>query len=395
MTNRTKIVLKSGKDQSVKRFHPWIFSGAIKKTYGPLVEGNVVDVYDNKDNFLGCGHYQIGSIAVRVLSFQETDIDRLFYFNRLQTALNIRKELLQNMPETDVYRLVHGEGDQLPGLIIDIYNDTAVLQMHSVGMFLARDHIAEVLQELYGSALKHIYCKSAGTLPKKALEEEQKDFFMMGDKVSGVVKEYGVKYHINWLVGQKTGFFIDQRENRRLLGDYAKNRVVANVFGYTGGFSLFAMQNAAKKVHTIDSSAKAIDLTAENVKLNFGEAHAHTGIAADAFDFFAKAEDTYDLIVLDPPAFAKHHNVLSNALQGYKRINQRAFENIGPNGILFTFSCSQAVSPQNFRKSVFAAAANARRKVRILHQLTQPADHPISIFHPEGEYLKGLVLHVE
>lgn len=395
MNNRTRIVLKSGKDQSIKRFHPWIFSGAIKKTYGPLIEGSVVDVFDNKDNFLGCGHYQVGSIAVRVLSFENMAIDQSFYFERLQTAYNLRQELLKNMPQTNAYRLIHGEGDLLPGLIIDVYNDTAVVQMHSVGMFLSRDHIASALQELYGMDLKHIYCKSDSTLPRKALEDEQKNFFILGDKTYGEVQEYGIRYQINWLEGQKTGFFIDQRENRRLLGRYAKDRTVANVFGYTGGFSLFALQNGAKKVHTIDSSAKAIDLTAENVKLNFGNNHVHEGITADAFDFFDKAELTYDLIVLDPPAFAKHHNVLSNALQGYKRINQRAFENIGSNGILFTFSCSQAVSPQNFRKSVFAAAANAGRKVRILHQMTQPADHPISIFHPEGEYLKGLVLHVE
>ncbi len=395
MSERTKIVLKSGKDQSIKRYHPWIFSGAIKKMYGTPAEGDVVDVFDNKDNFLGCGHYQIGSIAVRILSFDQTEIDAAFYHQRIETALNLRKELLKNMPDTNVYRLIHGEGDNLPGLIIDIYNDTAVLQMHSVGMFLNREHIANAIKELYGNQIQHIYCKSDSTLPKKALENEKKNFFMLGDKESGIVQEYGIQYQINWLQGQKTGFFVDQRENRRLTGLYSKNRTVANVFGYTGGFSLFAMQNGAKKVHTIDSSAKAIDLTAENVKLNFGDNHNHEGITADAFDFFAKADETYDLIILDPPAFAKHHNVLSNALQGYKRINQRAFENIGRNGIVFTFSCSQAVSPQNFRKSVFAAAANAGRKVRILHQLTQPADHPVNIFHPEGEYLKGLVLHVE
>ncbi|MDA3867485.1 MAG: class I SAM-dependent rRNA methyltransferase [Salinivirgaceae bacterium] len=395
MSDRAKIVLKSGKDQSIMRFHPWIFSGAIKKSYGNLLEGNVVDVYDNKDNFLGCGHYQIGSIAVRVLSFTPRTINEDFYRERLATAHDVRQILLANMPETDVYRLVHGEGDNLPGLIIDIYGDTAVVQMHSVGMFTDKEHISNALQNVYGESLKHIYCKSNATLPKKALENETKDMFLLGDKEHGVVQEYGIKYHINWLEGQKTGFFVDQRENRRLVGLYAKNRTVANVFGYTGGFSLFAMKHGAKKVHTIDSSAKAIDLTAENVELNFGKEHNHQGIAADAFDFFANATDTYDLIILDPPAFAKHHNVLSNALQGYKRINQRAFENIGKNGILLTFSCSQAVSPMNFRKSVFAAAANAKRKVRILHQLTQPADHPVNIFHPEGEYLKGLVLHVE
>ncbi|PLX23663.1 MAG: RlmI/RlmK family 23S rRNA methyltransferase [Salinivirgaceae bacterium] len=395
MDNNAKFILKSGKDQSVKRYHPWIFSGAIKKSFGNLIEGEVVDVYDNKDNFLARGHYQIGSISIRVLSFEPTEIDYSFYKLKLQIAWNLRQRLLENMPETNVYRLIHGEGDNLPGLIIDIYNDTAVVQMHSVGMFLVREDIAKALQEISNGSIQHIYCKSAATLPKKALEDEQKDMFLLGDKESGIVQEYGVKYEINWIQGQKTGFFVDQRENRKLVGQYSKNRKVANVFGYTGGFSLFAMQNGAEIVHTVDSSAKAIDLTDQNVVLNFGENHSHKGIVADAFDFFANAEDTYDLIILDPPAFAKHHNVLSNALQGYKRINQRAFENIEPDGILFTFSCSQAVSPQNFRKSVFAAAANAGRKVRILHQLTQPSDHPVSIYHPEGEYLKGLVLHVE
>jgi 23S rRNA (cytosine1962-C5)-methyltransferase len=395
MDNNAKIILKSGKDQSAKRFHPWIFSGAIKKTHGNLIEGNVVDVYDNKENFLARGHYQIGSIAIRVLSFEDIEIDYNFYKSKLQIAWNLRQDLLTNMGDTNVYRLVHGEGDNLPGLIIDIYDDTAVVQMHSVGMFVERETIAKALQEVAGGVIKHIYCKSDSTLPKKALEDQEKNMFLLGDKEAGIVKEYGVKYEINWLQGQKTGFFVDQRENRKLVGQYAKNRNVANVFGYTGGFSLFAMQNEAKIVHTVDSSAKAIDLTDKNVTLNFGEEHNHSGIATDAFDFFANAKDTYDLIILDPPAFAKHHNVLSNALQGYKRINQRAFENIAPNGILFTFSCSQAVNPQNFRKSVFAAAANAGRKVRILHQLTQPADHPVSIYHPEGEYLKGLVLHVE
>lgn len=395
MSERAKIVLKSGKDQSIMRFHPWIFSGAIKKTYGNLHEGDVVDIYDNKDNYLGCGHYQIGSIAVRMLSFEPTEINEEFYHSRLEMAYKVREILLTNMGNTNVYRLIHGEGDNLPGLIIDIYDDTAVMQMHSIGMFLARDIIGESLKKLFGDKINHIYCKSGATLPKVALENETKNYFIYGNKESGIVKEYGIEYQINWLEGQKTGFFIDQRENRKLVGQYSKGRAVANVFGYTGGFSLFAIKNGAQKVHTIDSSAKAIDLTNENVTLNFGNEHQHEGIAADAFDFFANAKETYDLIILDPPAFAKHQNVLNNALQGYKRINQRALENIGKNGILFTFSCSQAVSPQNFRKSVFAAAANAKRKVRILHQLTQPADHPVSIFHPEGEYLKGLVLHVE
>lgn len=395
MEDNAKIILKSGKDQSIKRYHPWIFSGAIKKTYGNLIEGEVVDVYDNKDTFLAKGHYQIGSIAIRVLSFEDIAIDYAFYKSKIQIAWDLRENLLTNMGDTNVYRLIHGEGDNLPGLIIDIYDDTAVVQMHSVGMFLVRETIAKAVKEISNGAIQHIYCKSENTLPKKALEDQQKNMFLLGDKEAGIVKEYGIKYEINWLQGQKTGFFVDQRENRKLVGQYSKNRSVANVFGYTGGFSLFAMQNGAKKVHTIDSSSKAIDLTDKNVALNFGTEHNHKGIATDAFDFFANSEDTYDLIILDPPAFAKHHNVLSNALQGYKRINQRAFENIGPNGILFTFSCSQAVNPLNFRKSVFAAAANAGRKVRILHQLTQPADHPVSIYHPEGEYLKGLVLHVE
>lgn len=396
MNELDKIVLKSGKDQSVKRFHPWIFSGAIKKSYGNINEGDVIDVYDNKENFLARGHYQIGSIAVRVLTFdQQINIDAEFYKDRIHKAYKLRQRLLLNAPGTNVYRLIHGEGDQLPGLIIDIYNTTAVFQMHSVGMFLQREWIAEALKEVFAGHLKTIYCKSDGTLPKKALENETKDFFILGNEESGIVEEYGIKYNINWIKGQKTGFFIDQRENRHLVGKYSNDKKVANVFGYTGGFSLFALANGASLVHTIDSSAKAIDLTDENVKLNFPNDNRHEGLSMDAFDFFDKQKESYDLIILDPPAFAKHHNVLSNALQGYKRLNQRALENIKPGGILFTFSCSQAVNTQNFRKSVFAAAANARRNVRILHQMTQPADHPVNIYHPEGEYLKGLVLYVE
>lgn len=395
MSKNIKVVLKSGKDQSVRRYHPWVFSGAIKKINGEPTEGDIVDIYDNKDEFLAKGHYQIGSIAIRILSFDiNEEINADFYKKRFESAYNLRKSLLANMEDTNVYRLIHGEGDNLPGLIVDIYNHTAVVQMHSVGIFLNRDWIADAIESIFGSEIDTIYCKSDSTLPKKALENQPKNFFIKGERESGIVQEYGIKYNINWLQGQKTGFFIDQRENRKLIGEYSKNRKVANIFGYTGGFSLFALNNSAEFVHTIDSSAKAIDLTEENVLLNFKNAN-HKGIVADAFNFFETNKEQYDLIVLDPPAFAKHQNVLSNALQGYKRINQKALENIAPNGILFTFSCSQAVSPLNFRKSVFVAAANAKRKVRILHQLNQPADHPISIFHPEGEYLKGLVLHVE
>jgi 23S rRNA (cytosine1962-C5)-methyltransferase len=392
-----KIVVKSGKDAALRRFHPWVFSGAIKKIYGgEPKEGDIVAVYDNKDEFLGLGHYQIGSIAIRVFSFQDVEINRDFWIGKFKKAFDYRKQMnILDNKDTNVYRLIHAEGDGMPGLIIDYYNGTAVIQTHSIGMHLLKDLFTEILQELLGDTITAVYYKSESTLPHKADIEPKNEYLLENDSISNVVKEYGNRFNIDWINGQKTGFFIDQRENRRLLGEYSKDKKVCNVFGYTGGFSVYALKAGAELVHSVDSSKLAIDLTNENIELNFGKDANHKGFAMDAFDFFDTTNEEYDIIILDPPAFAKHQKVLHNALQGYKRINQRALEQIKSGGIIFTFSCSQAVSKENFRKSVFAAAANARRNVKILHQLTQPIDHPISIYHPESEYLKGLVLYVE
>ena len=395
MEKYTKIVLKSGKDQSLKRFHPWVFSGAIKKMYGEVNEGDVVSVYSNQDEFLGLGHYQIGSIAVRVFSFKDVELDADFWKNKLLKAYELRQALgLSNNSQTNVYRLVHAEGDGMPGLIIDFYNGTAVMQMHSIGMYSIRYELAAYLKEIMGDALQAVYDKSAKTIPFKA-EVTAVNGFILGESEAGIVSEYGNLFKVDWEEGQKTGFFIDQRENRYLLQQYAQGRDVLNMFCYTGGFSFFAMRGGAKLVHSVDSSARAIDLTRENVELNFPDDPRHEAIAADAFEYLQDIKDKYDLIVLDPPAFAKHRDALSHALQGYKRINARAFEQIRPGGIVFTFSCSQVVSKEKFREAVFSGAAIAGRNVRILHQLTQPTDHPVSIYHPEGEYLKGLVLYVE
>jgi len=390
-----KVILKSGKDQSPRRYHPWIFSGAIKKIIGNVTEGDLVMVTDNKDAFLAIGHYQMGSIAVRIVSFEPVDINFDFWRTKIQNAYNLRKNLnLINNENNNVYRLVHAEGDGLPGLIIDFYNGTAVLQMHSIGMYQNKESFVKILQEIYGNQLHAVYDKSESTIPYKS-DVVAKNEYLLGKPENMVVLEYGNKFKINWEEGQKTGFFIDQRENRKLVQEYSKARAVLNVFGYTGGFSVYAMKGRASLVHSVDSSAKAIDLTNENIALNFEQTNRHEAFAVDAFEFLEKADQKYDLIILDPPAFAKHHNVLHNALQGYKRLNAKAIEKIKPGGILFTFSCSQVVSRENFRKSVFAAAANTGRNVRILHQLAQPSDHPVNIYHPEGEYLKGLVVYIE
>ncbi|MGM0407004.1 MAG: class I SAM-dependent rRNA methyltransferase [Bacteroidota bacterium] len=390
-----KVILKSGKDQSVRRYHPWVFSGAIKKIIGNVNEGDLVMVTDNKDEFLAIGHYQIGSIAVRIISFQKTEINEEFWESKINSAYQLRKTLGLAEGETDnVYRLVHAEGDGLPGLIIDFYNGTAVMQMHSIGMYLNKEFIVSAIRKIYGEKLQAVYDKSESTIPLKS-GIDAKNQYILGEPGNKIVSEYGNKFKVDWEDGQKTGFFIDQRENRKLVAKYSKNRSVLNVFGYTGGFSVYAMKGEAKLVHSVDSSAKAIDLTNENIALNFENTSRHEAYAVDAFKYLDQMEQKYDLIILDPPAFAKHHNVLPNALQGYKRLNAKAIEKINPGGILFTFSCSQVVSKENFRKSVFTAAANTGRNVRILHQLTQPADHPVSIYHPEGEYLKGLVVYVE
>ena len=391
-----RVYLKSGKEESLKRFHPWIFSGAIARVEGEPEEGEVVDVYTSKKEFIACGHFQIGSIAVRVLSFVQETIDRAFWVRKLASARALRVALgLIGNPQTDTYRLVHGEGDNLPGLIIDVYGSTAVMQAHSAGMHVCRMEIADALTEVMGDTVRNIYYKSETTLPFKADLLARENGFIKGGSADNVATENGLKFHVDWLKGQKTGFFVDQRENRHLLEHYAWGRNVLNMFCYTGGFSFYAMRGGANLVHSVDSSAKAIDLTNENVKLNFPDDPRHQAYAEDAFKFLDRMGDQYDLIILDPPAFAKHRDALRNALRGYTKLNAKAFEKIRPGGILFTFSCSQVVTKENFRNAVFTAAAQAGRSVRILHQLTQPGDHPVNIYHPEGEYLKGLVLYVE
>ena len=394
MTEKPRIILRSGKDQAVKRYHPWIFSGAIKEIHGNPVEGDVVDVYDNRDNFLATGHYQPGSIAVRILSFEKVDPDIDFFRKRINTALEYRRSLgLIDNPGLNIFRLVHAEGDDLPGLIIDYYNGVAVMQTHSVGMYRMRKEISEILTELLSGRLAAVYDKSEGTIPYMSGIIGVNEFlYGKSGPVTGL--EYGNKFLVDWTFGQKTGFFIDQRENRRLLQHYTDGRKVLNMFGYTGAFSVYAMKNA-ELVHTVDSSAPAIELADENIKLNFGDDKRHQSFTADAFEFLNDIKGKYDLIILDPPAFAKHNKVLANALQGYKRLNMSAIEQIRTGGIIFTFSCSQVVTKEDFRKSVFAAAASTGRKVKILHQMSQPPDHPVNIYHPESEYLKGLVLYVE
>lgn len=389
------IYLKKGKEDSLKRFHPWVFSGAIAHMDDGIEEGDIVRVITQSGVFIALGHYQIGSIAVRVLSFQDIAIDDDFWKQRLAAALLMRQCAgIADNPENNTFRLVHGEGDNLPGLVIDCYGKTAVMQAHSVGMHVCRNVIARQLVEVMGNRIENVFYKSETTLPFKA-DLGQENGFIYGGSDDNVAVENGLKFHVDWLKGQKTGFFVDQRENRRLLEHYAKGKTVLNMFCYTGGFSFYAMRGNAKAVHSVDSSAKAIELTNANVELNFPGDKRHQAFCEDAFKFLDAAKDKYDLIILDPPAFAKHRAALHNALKGYTRLNVKAFEKIKSGGILFTFSCSQVVTKDNFRNAVFTAAALAGRNVRILHQLHQPADHPINIYHPEGEYLKGLVLYVE
>ncbi len=392
--NYIKIMLKPGKEESLRRFHPWIFSGAIHRFEVEPTEGDVVQVLDSKGNFLAIGHYQVGSIAVRVLTFEQELIDRTFYKKRIQSAYNRRKSIGLLSPTNDTYRLVFGEGDNLSGLIVDVYASTAVMQAHSPGMHYARQILAEVIAEVMSDEIKSVYYKSETTLPYKAYLEPENGY-LYGEDSGNIATENGLQFHVDWLKGQKTGFFVDQRENRAMLEHYAQGRDVLNMFCYTGGFSFYAMRGNANVVHSVDSSAKAIDLTNKNVELNFPNDPRHEAFAEDAFKYLDRMGDQYDLIILDPPAFAKHRNVLRNALQGYKKLNAKAFEKIKSGGILFTFSCSQVVTKEEFRLAVFSAAAISGRKVSILHQLSQPADHPINIYHPEGEYLKGLVLYVE
>ncbi|MGM9839769.1 MAG: class I SAM-dependent rRNA methyltransferase [Sodaliphilus sp.] len=388
-----RVILKRGKEESLKRFHPWVFSGAIARM-DKVEEGDLVTVYDHEGNLIGNGHFQIGSIAVRILSFDDTEIDANFFLRRLAEAYKMRQALGLLRPDNNAFRLVHGEGDFLPGLVIDIYGTTAVMQAHSPGMHFARHLIADALTQLPDGVVKNVYYKSETTLPYKAQLDPQ-NTYITGAFDSDVAMENGLRFHVDWLKGQKTGFFVDQRENRALLEHYAKDRRVLNMFCYTGGFSFYALRGGAELVHSVDSSAKAISLTDANVELNFPDCERHQSFAVDAFKYLDEMTTSYNLIILDPPAFAKHKSALRNALIGYRKLNAKAFEKIEPGGILFTFSCSQAVNKEQFRLAVFSAAAMSKRKVRILHQLTQPADHPINIYHPEGEYLKGLVLYVE
>ena len=390
-----KIYLKKGKEESLKRFHPWVFSGAIQHQPEDVDEGEVVRVMTAGGGFIAVGHYQIGSIAVRVLSFDDVEIDDTFWYGKLQSAFAMRRSIgIVDNPSNNTYRLVHGEGDNIPGLIIDVYGPTAVMQAHSVGIHLERKRIAVQLIQVMGERVKNVYYKSETTLPFKA-DLGQEDGFIIGGSNDNVAVENELKFYVDWLKGQKTGFFVDQRDNRSLLEHFSAGKRVLNMFCYTGGFSFYAMRGGATLVHSVDSSAKAIELTTKNVELNFPGDKRHEAFCEDAFKYLDKAGGDYDLVILDPPAFAKHRGALHNALKGYTRLNMKAFEKIRPGGILFTFSCSQVVTKDNFRNAVFTAAALAHRNVRILHQLHQPADHPINIFHPEGEYLKGLVLYVE
>jgi 23S rRNA (cytosine1962-C5)-methyltransferase len=388
-----KLYLKRGKEESLLRFHPWVFSGAIAQADDDLKDGDLVRVLTNHGDFIAVGHFQMGSIAVRILSFRDVDIDADFWTSRLASALKVRQSIgIADNPKNNTYRLVHGEGDNLPGLIIDVYDRTAVMQAHSIGMHLQRKQIAEQLVKVMGSRIDNVYYKSETTLP---FMDDMENGFVYGGSEDNVALENGLKFYVDWLRGQKTGFFVDQRDNRSLLERYSAGKSVLNMFCYTGGFSVYAMRGGAKLVHSVDSSAKAIELTNRNIALNFEGDNRHEAFCEDAFKYLEQAGNNYDLIILDPPAFAKHRGALHNALKGYTRLNNKAFQKIQPGGILFTFSCSQVVTKDHFRNAVFTAAAQAGRKVRILHQLHQPADHPINIYHPEGEYLKGLVLYVE
>ena len=393
--NIYNIYLKKGKEESLLRYHPWVFSGAIQRMDEGIREGDIVRVYNAQGDFMAVGHYQIGSITVRVLSFRDIAIDGDFWRSRLAAALRLRQNIgIADRSQNDTFRLVHGEGDNLPGLVIDCYGKTAVMQAHSVGMHVSRYEIVSALTDVMGHRIENVFYKSETTLPFKA-QLDQENGFLYGGSSENTAVENGLRFHVDWLKGQKTGFFVDQRDNRQLLEQYARGKKVLNMFCYTGGFSVYAMRGGATLVHSVDSSAKAIELTNANIQLNFPDDQRHEAFCDDAFKFLDQADDTYDLIILDPPAFAKHRAALHNALKGYTRLNVKAFERIRRGGVLFTFSCSQVVTKDNFRNAVFTAAAQSGRKVRILHQLHQPADHPINIYHPEGEYLKGLVLYVE
>ena len=395
MSTYQTITLKRGKEESLLRFHPWVFSGAIANLPQSVEEGDLVRVTASDGRFLGVGHYEVGSIAVRILESEDIELTPGWFATRLEQALALRRKLGVIRPDNNTYRLVHGEGDFMPGCVVDIYGNTAVLQAHSPGMHYARHILAKALVDLPGAGIANVYYKSETTLPYKARLDPVNDY-LIGGFETNVSMENGLLFNIDWLKGQKTGCFVDQRDNRALLEHYSRDARVLNMFCYTGGFSVYAMRGGARVVHSVDSSAKAVTLTDANIALNFPGDTRHTAYAEDAFKYLAEMPDgAYDLIILDPPAFAKHRSAIKNAMVGYRRINAAAFRKIAPGGILFTFSCSQAISREQFRLAVFTAAAQSGRRVRILHQLTQPADHPVSIYHPEGEYLKGLVLAVE
>ena len=391
----TNLYLNKGKDESLRRFHPWVFSGAVHHIDGNPKEGDLVQVYAADGSFIAIGHWQIGSIAVRVLTFENEPINREFWVRKLRAAYDVRKTIgVADNEHNSTYRLVHGEGDSLPGLVIDMYGQTAVMQAHSVGMHVCRMEIAEALKDVMGEQLQNIYYKSETTLPYKA-DLGQENGFILGQTPEDIATENGLRFHIDWLKGQKTGFFVDQRDNRSLVEQYSKGRNVLNMFCYTGGFSVYAMRGGARLVHSVDSSQKAVDLVNANVELNFPGDKRHAAFAEDAFKFLDQMTESYDLVILDPPAFAKHRDAVRHAIKGYTKLNARAMEKMPAGSLLFTFSCSQAISKEQFRMAVFTAATLAHRQVRILHQLHQPADHPVNIYHPEGEYLKGLVLYVE
>ena len=395
-----KIILKKGREESLLRFHPWVFSGSIAQVAGNPAEGDLVSVHSSDGSLLGCGHYQIGSIAVRILSFDLSALDPDFYRIMIGRALHVRQVAgLAGSSETTCYRLVHGEGDGLPGLIIDYYDGVCVMQAHSVGMFRAKRQICEALKDAYGDTLKAVYDKSSGTAPFKAGLDLIDGYLYRAEGFSDdeqTVLEGGHRFIVNWTEGQKTGFFLDQRENRALVGRYAAGRNVLNLFCYTGGFSIYALASGAKHVDSVDSSAKAMSMVDRNVALNGFPRDLHTSYCCDAIDFVKAApEGKYDLIIVDPPAFAKHRGALKNALRAYQRLNAAAIEAVAPGGLIFTYSCSQVVDKADFALAVFSAAASVGRSVRILDRLNQPADHAVNIYHPEGEYLKGLLLYVE
>ena len=398
---KKRVILRRGREESILRFHPWVFSGAIVRSEGEIAEGDIVEVVSAAGGTLGYGHFQVGSIAVRMLSFGENVPGKRFWTEKLSAAYSLRVSAGVVRADNTAYRLVHGEGDMLPGLIVDIYGKTAVMQAHSAGMFLAREEIAEALRALYGDKLTAVYDKSSSTAPFKASLDLMDQYLYGKREGEEIVKENGLLFSVDWIHGQKTGFFLDQRDNRELLGKYSSGKRVLNLFCYTGGFSIYSLAKGAKSVDSVDSSAKAMKMLERNIEINreaglIDKDIVHNSFTEDAIDFLRESSgNRYDLIIVDPPAFAKHRGAMQNALRAYRRLNAAAICRVAPGGIIFTYSCSQVVDKIAFAEAVFSAAAATGRVVRILHRLTQPADHPVSIYHPEGEYLKGLVLYVE